>query len=124
MYFLEPSLRERNPQWTEVAAALVAAFRAEMTRSGAVAEAATVASALSERSPEFRSLWERHDIEVPMDAAKTIVHPELGAITFETSTLRLAEPGDLSLVVFNPVSEADGAHVREALARDRHSTCR
>ncbi len=101
MHFLEPRLRDRNPQWAEVAAALVASFRQEMTRFGAVGEAATVAAALSERSVEFRALWERHDIEVPMDPVKTVAHPEHGAITFEASTLRLEGPGNLSLVVFN-----------------------
>jgi len=119
MYFLDPSLRERNPQWEEVAAALVAAFRAEMTLIGAAGEAAVVASTLSERSPEFRALWQRHDIEVRMGTAKTIVHPELGPVTFETSTVRLADPGNLSLVVFNPVNEADRARVGEALASSR-----
>ncbi len=119
MHFLEPGLRDRHPQWAEVAAALVASYRAEMTRSGAVAEAAAVAAALGERSPEFRALWERHDVEVQGEPTKRLIHPALGPVSFEVSTLRLDGPGNLSMVVFNPATSADRARVREAIDLSR-----
>ncbi len=114
-HFLRRSVRDHTTQWAEIAASLVASFRADMTRSGAAREAAIVAADLAERSPEFRALWERLDVEVASEPRKQVSLPDLGTVSFEVSTLRLDGPGDLTMVVFNPVSSADRALVRQAV---------
>lgn len=68
---------------------------------------------LSERSPEFRRLWARHDVSASTPKVKRFNHPVAGELWLAASTLWLADqPGD-RLVVYTPVD----AHGQEMIHR-------
>ena len=81
----------------------VADLRVSVTRRGAKdPRAHAIVDSLLERSPEFRLLWQKHDVAERRGEEKRIVHPELGVIAVDCQILT---PNDDSqrLLVFTAV---------------------
>lgn len=64
-----------------------AGLRALVTLRGPGSKAAQLAELLLERSEEFRSLWEVHEVGVHLDEVKRYQHPEVGRIELNCQTL-------------------------------------
>ncbi|CAK8738624.1 hypothetical protein SODG_002227 [Sodalis praecaptivus] len=85
----------------------MASFRHDAARAGADAEVERLVTELSQASPEFAAMWRDEDVQTDGNGIKHLRHPQLGAITLEFSSFAVDARPDLSLVVFNPVSETD-----------------
>ena len=109
--FLNPRVREANRDWETVARSVVAAFRADAARAGAMAEVAAMADELCLLSPEFKSMWRDNDVQANSDVVKHLRHPVLGLITIEMSTFAVDGRADLSMLVFNPITPEDAQKV-------------
>ncbi|RKR75624.1 helix-turn-helix transcriptional regulator [Frondihabitans australicus] len=94
----------------------VAALRLAMGRRGAQdPRGRAIVDDLLRRSPEFRTLWELHDVAERVGEDKRIVHPELGLIEV---TCQIMTPNDDSqrLLVFTATPGTPSAEKLDLLA--------
>ena len=78
---------------------LVARFRLEAGRAADREPFDSLASELSEVSPEFRALWLEHDVIAEPEGVKIVRHPEAGAIELDHIALVHSEPDGRTLHV-------------------------
>jgi transcriptional regulator with XRE-family HTH domain len=74
---------------------LVASLRAS---SGSDPRAAELARLLGAKSAEFAKLWEAHEVSVPFERRKTIVHPGFGEIALDCQLLHTDDFAQVLLV--------------------------
>ena len=117
--FLNPLSRAAQYDWESIARSVVAAFRADAARAGAMAEVGALVSELSLLSPEFARMWRDNEVSTYGEAVKHIRHPVLGPISFELSTFSVDGRADLSMLVYSPATPADVAKFRAAIGTDK-----
>jgi hypothetical protein len=108
-WFVEPTCRELYPaeDHDEHSRVRVADLRATWSRRRADADVAALVDGLLVRSQEFRSLWDRQDVEVHHAARKTLTHPEVGRLTVECELLATYGDGQrLVILSADPTSES------------------
>jgi hypothetical protein len=112
-WFTEPGARSRIPEqdWPRHSSAHVNDLRATYARRTGEADVTALVHDLRERSPEFRALWERHEVAVRRYDRKRIVHPEVGLLHL-TCELLLTPEDDLKMLAFFPT---DGTDARDKL---------
>lgn len=116
--FANPAARGRMPNWAQDARFVVAAFRADAARAGATAAVHALVADLSAANAEFAAMWAELDVRGNYgEAAKQINHPVAGPIALEYSGLAVEGRPDLTLIVYHPATPADGARVRQLMAR-------
>ena len=112
--FLDPRARAAHYDWESVARLVLGAFRLDAARAGAAADVEPLVDELRRRSPEFKAMWQDHDIPGSHgEAVKHMRHPVLGPIAFEYSTFAVDGRTDLSLLVYNPIATADAERIAE-----------
>lgn len=116
LIFRNPAIRARQDGWEDVARIVVAAFRADAARAGAVSEVADLVAELRLASPEFEALWLENDVKVHGDGLKRLHHPLLGTFEMEYSAFSVEGRPDLSLLVYNPVDPEIADRVRDLVA--------
>jgi transcriptional regulator with XRE-family HTH domain len=109
--FLDPRIRAAQYDWESVARHVVGAFRVDAARAGAAAEVEPLVDELCRLSPEFKALWQDHDIRSHGEGVKHIRHPILGPVAFEYSAFAVDGRPDLSMVVYNPATPADAEKI-------------
>jgi transcriptional regulator with XRE-family HTH domain len=67
---------------------------------------------LQEASPQFRDLWDRHEVAEPENARKRLLHRDLGLLQFNYLNSWLAPRAGLRLVSYIPADDA----TRDAVA--------
>ena len=77
-------------------------LRVALTRDGTDTRPAALVEALRKRSPEFAGLWDRHEVAVRAEDHKTIVHPEVGDIEFDSQKLYTQNQAQALLVLTAP----------------------
>ena len=113
--FGDPAFRAALVNWADEAGQLVANLR----RAADEAPGDPAFERLLERLrgfPEFRKLWERHEVRRRHLVRKQLRHPTLGMLAFETQAYASA-PFGLRLVIFVP--DAPTAAKLRARARPR-----
>ena len=110
--FTQPAWRERIVDQGDVAY-IVARFRA--ASADHVGEPAWVelVEELRAVSAEFAELWDRHDVAGGTSHLKRFIHPELGVIRLNATSLTLADRPGVRLVAMTPADE----QARAALTR-------
>lgn len=116
LLFLDPRVRAAQADWDSLARAVVATFRADVTRAGAAAHAAALVDELRSRSPDFDTLWRGSDVRGFGQGLKQLRHPTAGMVSFEYSSFFVDGQPELGVVVFNPATPADAEKVRAVLA--------
>lgn len=110
--FLDPRARAAQYDWESVARFAVSAFRVDAARAGAAAEVEPLVAELSQLSPQFKAMWDDHEIRGPHgEAVKHIQHPVLGPLAFEYSAFAVDGRTDLSMVVYNPATPDDANRI-------------
>ena len=116
--FLDPSIRERQSDWENMARQIVAGFRAEVSRAGAAAEAQPLIDELSGSSADFARMWADNDVSGGHgETIKEIQHPALGVVRFEYSVLSVDSRPDLQVVVYNPVDAVAEVGIAELVSK-------
>ncbi len=105
--FLNPRARDVNRDWESVARSVVAGFRADAARAGALAEITALVEELCLLSPDFKAMWRDNDVRGGGEVVKHLQHPALGPISVEISTFAVDGRPDLSMMVFTPATPAD-----------------
>src|SRR6266702_7858752 len=116
LIFCEPHVRAAQYDWDSVARFVVAAFRADAARAGAVSHVAEFVDELCRLSPEFAALWRDNDVRTYGDGGKLLRHLVLGPIAFEYSAFAVDGRPDLGMVVYNPATPADAERIKAVLA--------
>jgi transcriptional regulator with XRE-family HTH domain len=83
---------------------LVADLRAAAGRRAGDPVVEGLVARLREASPEFRRLWEDHEVGVRRADQKTLVHPRVGPIRFDCETLVTPDLGQ-ELLVLTPADD-------------------
>ncbi|RFA19266.1 helix-turn-helix transcriptional regulator [Subtercola boreus] len=88
-WFTDPADRVRYParDHDRQSSIQAAGLRAALSIGGADARALAIVERLLQQSPEFRAVWERHEVRTRFDDHKTLVHPELGEIEVDCQAL-------------------------------------
>lgn len=108
-FFTSPRYRELPELWEAAAPGVVAAYRADAALAPHDDEFQRVARELAAVDPEFAALWDRHEVDVPVQAVNALRHPELGELSFDATTLIVADNPNWSLVLYNPRPGTDTA---------------
>lgn len=118
-FFTGIRFRKLMPRWEEVAPNVVARFRGDAGRYPEDPGFEAIADGLKQISPDFARLWARYEVADGFRAVKTVVHPEVGRLDFESTLLGVPELPGHSLVLYTPQPATGTA---ESLERLRMST--
>ncbi|MBW7963827.1 helix-turn-helix transcriptional regulator [Bradyrhizobium sp. BR 10261] len=116
LIFCEPRVRAAQYDWESVARFVVAAFRTDVARAGAVSHVADFVDEMCRLSPEFAKLWADNDVRSYSEGVKHLRHPVLGPVAFEYSAFAVDGRPDLGMVVYNPATSEDAQRIRKVLA--------
>jgi transcriptional regulator with XRE-family HTH domain len=114
--FFSPQARAAQYDWTSVARYAVGAFRVDVARAGAAEKVSAFVDELCRLSPEFDAMWRDHNVSTHHEGVKHIKHPVLGRLAFEFSNFAVDGRPDLSMVVYNPISQDDVERIRSLIA--------
>ncbi|MDA9411999.1 MULTISPECIES: helix-turn-helix transcriptional regulator [unclassified Bradyrhizobium] len=115
LIFCEPRVRAAQYDWESVARFVVAAFRADVARAGAVSHVADFVDEMCRLSPDFAKLWADNDVRSYSEGVKHLRHPVLGQMAFEYSAFAVDGRPDLGMVVYNPATPDDAQRIRKVL---------
>lgn len=100
--FLRPETREFLLNWDERAERLVAEFRIDcrnylddpylldmVTRVGALSEA-------------FKRHWDNHNVQLRDGGRRDFIHPDVGHLVFDQTTLKLSHDDDIKVIIHTP----------------------
>ena len=113
--FTDPEARAVQMDWQSVARFAVAAFRADITRAGASANAQALVDELRWASPEFEKIWLENDVRTHGEGTKQLRHPDVGLLSLEYSAFSVDGRPDLSLVIYNPATPKDTDGIRKLI---------
>lgn len=113
--FCDPQVRARQFDWDAVARAVVASLRVDAARAGADAEIAPLVAELRAASPEFAAMWDDTLVQAHGEGTKRLRHPVIGEIALEYSSFTVEGRPDLSLIVYNPATQADRERIVAAM---------
>lgn len=100
---LAPEARERwGEEWAGAAADLVGLLRLHAGQYPGHPRLAEITTELSERSPEFRQLWQDQTVSTWQHHVKTLRHPAFGVMSFTNEFLTVQSAPHLSIVVMAP----------------------
>ena len=116
LVFTEPRIRTSQTDWMKTARFVVAAFRADVTRAGALPDVADLVGELHRVSPEFATIWAENEVRSTFgEVAKTLRHPLAGPITLDYSGFAVGGRPDLHLIVYTPASAEDERRVHQLI---------
>lgn len=115
LMFGDPRVRAAQHDWDSIARLVVAAFRVDAARAGAVSEVSQLVDELCRLSPDFDALWRENDVGAHGDGVKRFRHPVLGPIELEHSAFDVDGRPDLGMIVYNPVTSADAGRIRSLI---------
>lgn len=95
----------------------LAAFRVDIARAGASAEATALIDELMASSPAFHRLWHAGDLGAHAGFHKRLVRPGVGEIVLAASVLQVEGSDGLAMLVLSPVDEASARAVAALIAR-------
>ncbi|MEU6342748.1 helix-turn-helix transcriptional regulator [Streptomyces sp. NPDC046977] len=110
--FTDPAWRVGMPDWKETSRLMVAKYRSAM--AGHLAEPAwkSLVKRLEQASPEFRELWERHEVQEPENRTKRFLNPHVGLLTFDFTHLWLGPRQGPRLVTYTPADDVTRERVQ------------
>ncbi|WP_461011569.1 helix-turn-helix transcriptional regulator [Streptomyces capparidis] len=111
--FLDPAARNFYPDWERVARSSHAALRAGGGDPASDPRLTEPVGELSLRSPEFRTLWARHDVRGKAHEAKSFNHHHVGELTLTYDSFTVDSAADQQLVVYQA---EPGSASQQALA--------
>jgi transcriptional regulator with XRE-family HTH domain len=109
-WFTDPAERGHFPERDHAHQSSVhaAGLRAALSAAGPDRRAREIVTRLLVSSPEFATVWARHEVRSRFDERKTLVHPELGEIEVDCQVLHIDNQAQTLLVLTAaPGSESD-----------------
>lgn len=108
-FFMNPTSRERHPQWEAIGPNIVAQVRSVAARYPDDAKFRALISELQVQSEHFRRWWAQHDVCDATQGMKHFFHPEVGEMILDHTTLFVPDFPDMRLIVYTaePGSESE-----------------
>ncbi|MFI0975928.1 helix-turn-helix transcriptional regulator [Streptomyces sp. NPDC021093] len=119
-FFTNARFRSALCHWEDAAREIVGQFRADAARYPDDAEFGRLASDLCAASPAFAEIWAEHPVGSAAQGIKALVHPELGDLVFEYTTLPLPDLPGHRLLLYTP-APGTGTEARLADVLDTDS---
>lgn len=101
MLFADPELNQRLLGWQEQAPQILASFRRDYACAPQDATMLQHIESLAEISPQFRQLWQQHDIHGRCQGERTFLVEGAGEVTFEHASFIVDEENHLRLVMYS-----------------------
>ncbi|CCH89447.1 putative transcriptional regulator, XRE family [Modestobacter italicus] len=116
-WFTDPAERRPYPEASHAhqSRMYAAGLRAALTADRTDARAQDIVRQLLDRSAEFAALWQEHQVGKRFAEAKTLLHPEVGAIDVDCQVLFTENQAQL-LMVLTPVPDSESAEKLQLLA--------
>jgi transcriptional regulator with XRE-family HTH domain len=111
--FLHPDAQDFYPEWERVARSGLAALRAGSGDLVDDPRLTELVGELSLQSPEFRTLWARHDVRGKAHETKNFNHHQVGELTLSYDSFTVDSATDQQLVVYQA---EPGSTSQQALA--------
>jgi transcriptional regulator with XRE-family HTH domain len=99
--FTDPSVRQLVPDWDDVAETAAASLRAVIGPEIEDPRVADLIGRLSDRSPEFRRLWARHDVRPSTHLIRRFNHPTVGCLELRAEKLPIPDTHGQHLVLYH-----------------------
>lgn len=115
MLFADPELNQRLMGWQEQAPQILASFRRDYARAPQDATMLQRIQALSNVSPQFRQLWQQHDIHGRCQGQRTFLVAGAGEVTFEHASFIVDEDNHLRLVMYSAQPDCPTSAAFEAM---------
>jgi transcriptional regulator with XRE-family HTH domain len=112
--FLDPRVREIEPDWEQTAENAVLTLRASVGPDVDDQRVDELVSELSLSSERFRELWARHDVRPRRSGTRRIEHPQVGTLELHLETLIIPDTDRQYLSICHV---APGSHSARALKR-------
>jgi hypothetical protein len=116
--FLDPTVRRLFDDWERIAASSVAVLRGLVGADVDDARLRTLVDELSGCSPDFRRLWQRHDVGAAVIPAVTVHHPLVGRIELLIETFGIPAADGQLLVVDHAEPGSPSERALRRLAAD------
>jgi transcriptional regulator with XRE-family HTH domain len=128
LVFQDDALRRRYVDWETRAREFVSAFRATCDMRAADESLTKLAEELDHDNPDFRRLWEDHEVQEHVALRKTLVLPGSGEVNVVVTNSAVDDDPDLRLLVFTPADQASAIRLasttptpgRRSTPRRRH----
>ncbi|MFD8500540.1 helix-turn-helix transcriptional regulator [Amycolatopsis sp. NPDC059657] len=106
--FLDPAERDLHPEWEQMTAGMVAAFRSSIGTEADDPRITQLVGELSLASRRFATLWARHDVKALGGGPVRMLHPEVGMLELRYEKLAIGDSDGQLLVVYHaePGSES------------------
>ena len=105
LVFTHPQWQAAIVDWDEVVGRMVAEYRAAMAEHLDEPTWKTLVARLHRASPEFTSLWERHDVVGVESRTKRARHPQVGLLRLVYTNLWLGQGLGTRIIAFTPADE-------------------
>ncbi|WP_121193909.1 helix-turn-helix transcriptional regulator [Motilibacter peucedani] len=104
--FTEPEIRSRFLGWDDESARMVATLRGAYVENLGDPTWDRFVAELCGRSAEFARLWQRHEVASPGMREKRFVHPQVGLLSFVTTSLAVVEMPGCRVVAYAATDDA------------------
>jgi transcriptional regulator with XRE-family HTH domain len=91
--------------WDESVRRMVGHYRSAMADHVGEPSWRNLVQRLEQVSPDFRELWNRHDVVAPENLTKRLLHPQAGLLTFTYNSLWLAPRFGARLMTYTPLDD-------------------
>lgn len=105
--------------WEEGSRRMVAEYRAAMAEHLGEPAWKQLVARLTEVSPEFAALWERHEVASPENLTKRYLHPDVGLLNMNYTHLWLGQRLGTRMITYTPADEQTAVRLRELHERAR-----
>lgn len=118
LLFTEPTWRTLLTDWDRDTRRVVAQFRATMADMDKLAHPSWqgLVNALSDRSPEFRDMWARHEVTGPATRTKRYRHPVAGELILTATHLAPLDHPGIRMIVYLPHDDGTAGALRDLVA--------
>jgi hypothetical protein len=105
LLFTDPDWQRVAVDREEVVGRMVAEYRAAMVEHLDDPAWKTLVARLHATSPEFTTLWERHDVQGVESRTKRALHPRAGLLKLDYTNLWLGQRNGARIIAFTPADE-------------------
>lgn len=107
--FTDPDEQALFSDWERAAEALLAGFRRTIGSDVDDDRVVDLVGELSLTSPDFRTMWARHDIGPRSGAALSLDHPDVGTLDLDREKLLISDTDGIMLVIYHPRPDTQAA---------------
>ncbi|PZS01462.1 MAG: DNA-binding protein [Pseudonocardiales bacterium] len=113
LMFTQPAWRAAVVDWDDAVPRLVAQYRAGMAAHVGEPVWKCLLKRLQDASPEFREMWDRHEVETPENRTKQVLNPHVGMLNLDFTHLYFGPRIGTRLTTYTPADEQTAARLRE-----------